>query len=51
MATYAELIRLDLRVMELEQRFAHMHVNNGVDDSCKVCRFDLRDPIHKRVDP
>lgn len=50
-ATYAEIVKLDIRVTELEERFKHRHVNNGVDDACKECRFDLRDPIHERVQP
>jgi len=24
----------------------HYHVNNGVDDTCNQCGFDLRNPIH-----
>lgn len=50
-ATYVEIIKLDQRIIELEARFAHYHVNNGEDDACAMCRFDLRDPIHKRVSP
>jgi hypothetical protein len=48
-ATYTEIVKLDQRIIELEARFAHYHVSNGIDDSCAFCRFDLRDPIHKRV--
>lgn len=26
--------------------FCHFHINNGVDDSCKECGLDLRNPVH-----
>ena len=45
------LLKLDARVIELEARFRHPHVSNGVDDACRECRFDLRDPIHEQVRP
>lgn len=35
---------------EVISKFKHTHVNNGIDDSCKQCGFDLRHEIHKRVD-
>ena len=34
------------RINELESTFKHYHVSNGVDDACKQCGLDLRDPIH-----
>lgn len=45
-ATWSEIVKLDARIIALEARFRHRHIHNGVDDSCKSCRFDLRDPIH-----
>lgn len=30
----------------LYENFKHVHVNNGVDDSCKECGMDLRCRIH-----
>lgn len=48
-ATWEEIVKLELRVLELEARFRHTHVNNGSDDSCAVCGFDLRDAVHKRI--
>lgn len=27
----------------------HIHCNNGVDDSCKICGHDLRHRIHLRI--
>jgi len=52
-ATWQEIIKLELRVAELEHRFRHYHVNNGkndrYDDSCKQCGLDLRDQIHTRA--
>ena len=50
-ATFQEIIKLELRVAELESRFRHIHVNNGnqYDDSCKQCGLDLRDKIHIRA--
>ncbi|HDY66217.1 MAG TPA: hypothetical protein ENH85_00345 [Candidatus Scalindua sp.] len=32
----------------LRKAFCHIHVNNGIDDSCKECNMDLRDEIHIR---
>jgi hypothetical protein len=29
----------------------HTHVNNGVNDNCKECGRDLRDPMHTRYEP
>lgn len=48
-ATWEELIKLELRVRELEARFQHMHVNNDINDICAKCGLDLRDAIHTRV--
>ncbi len=30
-------------------RSPHIHVSNGLNDGCKLCRKDLRDPIHERT--
>ena len=48
-ATWAEIVKLDQRVIELESRFRHYHVSQEGTDICKQCGFDLRDIIHKRV--
>lgn len=32
--------------MFIQQKFKHYHVNNGVDDYCKECGYDLRSEIH-----
>jgi len=40
----------DQRIKEMEAEFRHRHVNNGVNDRCDVCGFDLRDEIHERID-
>ena len=37
------------RIRQLETAFRHNHVSNGVDDTCKQCGLDLRDPIHIRA--
>ena len=29
--------------------FRHIHVNNGVDDACRQCGLDLRNPVHMRA--
>lgn len=47
-ASWEELIKLELRVKELETVFRHYHVASGNYDICKQCGFDLRDAIHKR---
>lgn len=33
---------------EVISKFQHRHVNNGTDDACKQCGFDLRHEIHER---
>jgi hypothetical protein len=44
-----EIIRDQIsRVKVLESAFRHVHVSNGVNDLCKQCGLDLRDPIHER---
>lgn len=52
-ATWTEIIKLELRVHELESCFRHTHVNNGLNDryndSCKQCGLDLMDTIHTRL--
>lgn len=50
-ATVEQIMRLEGRVVELEHRFRHWHVahENG-SDACWACGFDLRDPIHRRVE-
>lgn len=35
--------------IQLLERFRHVHSSNGVDDTCKECGFDLRNPIHSRT--
>jgi predicted RNase H-like nuclease (RuvC/YqgF family) len=32
----------------LRATFRHIHVNNGLDDACRQCGLDLRNPIHQR---
>lgn len=32
--------------MFIQQNFKHIHVNNGKDDYCKECGYDLRSEIH-----
>lgn len=49
-ATYSEIIKLELRAMELESRFRHYHVRSDEPDICLTCGLDLRDTIHARVD-
>lgn len=48
-ATWEEINKLELRVRELESIFRHHHVSNEVDDACKACSLDLRDPVHIRI--
>ncbi len=33
-------------IKSLRQAFKHIHINNGIDDACRKCGFDLRNPIH-----
>jgi len=33
----------------IEEEFKHIHKNNGIDDECAICGYDLRSLIHKRV--
>ena len=47
-ASWEELIKLELRVNELETAFRHYHVASGNCDICKQCGLDIRDSIHKR---
>lgn len=47
--TWSEIIKLELRVMDLESRFRHRHIDNGIDDTCQSCGLDLRDTIHERM--
>lgn len=30
----------------LIKAFKHFHENNGIDDSCRECGLDLRNPVH-----
>lgn len=48
-ATWTEIIKLELRVHELESCFRHTHVNNEINDICAKCGLDLRDIIHTRL--
>ncbi len=50
-ASWAEIVKLELRVAELETAFRHHHVNNGEvgNDLCKTCKLDVRDAIHVRL--
>ena len=43
------LLTMEQRCKELVAAFAHRHRNNGVNDACKDCGFDLRDPLHAPV--
>lgn len=44
----SDLLKEQARELErLIGAFKHMHVNNGLDDSCDKCGLDLRDPIHR----
>lgn len=50
-ATWQEIIKLEMRIAELQSCFKHTHVNNEnqYDDRCKQCGLDLRDKIHIRI--
>jgi len=40
---------IEAELNQLLTAFRHRHVNNGEDDACKACGFDLRHEIHERV--
>lgn len=46
--TYSELIKLELRVADLERVFRHYHVSQPGTDVCQQCGLDLRDEVHTR---
>ena len=35
--------------MVIQQEFKHIHTNNGINDECAVCGYDLRSEIHLRM--
>lgn len=41
---------LERELEEVISKFKHIHVNNGINDACKQCGFDLRHEIHERID-
>lgn len=45
----AEVVELKRTNQALLAHFQHYHVNNGIDDTCKECGFDLRHEIHFRA--
>ena len=51
-AAWEEIVKLNIRVHELESIFQHYHINKqDGTDTCKRCGLDLRDGIHKRSQP
>ena len=44
-----EISKLRAQLIRWRTAFKHIHINNGIDDSCKTCGLDLRDDIHLRI--
>ncbi len=45
-----EISKLRAQLIRWQMTFKHIHVNNGVNESCNKCGLDLRDDIHIRVE-
>jgi len=45
----AEIERVMLVNAQLTEKFRHIHIDNGVDDSCAKCGLDIRNEVHQRV--